>query len=223
MDLLEIHNRFENVINKTTGQYFTHEEIDELLDIAQMQEFDLLVENSRELPQPRIGYARTQKIHEDLQPFLESTTLSSPATNNIYATPSNAYMITSFLSGTKPVRIVDESEIGHILDSEIVAPSDNYPVAMFTGENTSGQKLVRFYPTTVSTPVCWYLQRPAEPSFVYTLSSRVVTYDSGGSTQMLWKDGAIMRIIHRALALAGVKLDDQAMFQFNEEKQRTGQ
>ena len=223
MDLLEIHNRFELLVNKTTGQYFSHEEIDNFLDHAQMQEFELLLENSRELQNLRMGYPRSQKIHEDLLPFLDKTILSSPGANNIFGLPRNSQYATAFLYGDKNISIVPETEVAFTLDSTLVAPSEAYPIAVFQGVNTGGQKLVRIYPSTISSVSCFYLQRPDEPILAYTLSGRTVTYDSASSTQMGWNDGPITRIIHRALALAGIPLADQGLFQTNEDKQRTGQ
>lgn len=223
MDLLEIHNRFELLVNKTTGQYFSHEEIDQLLDTAQMQEFELLIENSRELPQPRVGYGRSQKIAEDLTPFLESTILSSPSTGNVFGLPSNLEYLTQLMYGNKEVFFVSETEIPDILDSEIIAPTASYPVAHFHRTNAGGQKLIKVYPSTISSITAYYLKRPPEPNFAYSTSGRVITYNQSGSTQMTWKDGAITRIIHRALALAGIRLGDPALYQTNEEKQRTGQ
>jgi len=223
MDLLEIHNRFELLVNKTTGQYFSHEEIDDLLDSAQMQEFELLVENSRELPQPRLGYGRSQKVHEDLMPFLDVTTLSSPATGNIFGLPSNMEHLTQLMYSEKEVYLAHESEVADILNSEIIAPSLSYPVAVYRGENAGGQKLIKVYPAGIDSLTAYYLKRPATPTLAYTLSGRTVTYDASESAQLDWRDGAVMRILHRALALAGVRLSDQGLYQINEEKQRSGQ
>lgn len=223
MDLQDIHKRIELILNKDTGKYFTHEEIDDLLDMAQMDEFNNLLGNTRGTSP--LGLGRTQGISEELLPFETFKLLQNGDRNNsigvnTYNLPTDAMYITLIIKDGASIDLMGKHEISARINSEIIPPTADEPVAMLY--NQSGVKRLRIYPSTVTGIDLFYLTRPQKPSFVYTLNGREIIYDQSGSTQMLWNDRSIEHIIKRACALAGVNLAASDVTQYNEQKQQTG-
>lgn len=230
MDLNDIHERILFELNKAQGQYLTHEEIDLILDRAQMQEFSLLIGNDREA-NGRIGFGKTQGISEDLLPFYGNTNLANSdgrqlstsynASARTYDLPANVQYITSIRKGASEVDILHPAEITARMGSEIIAPTSDYPVAMLYQQSDTVKK-IQIFPESADGITVYYLRRPDKPTFVFTNSGRQVLYDEDESTQLEWNDTAIERIIQRAIALAGVNLAASDVTQYNEQKQQTG-
>jgi hypothetical protein len=223
MDLQAIHKRIELILNKDTGKYFTHEEIDDLLDMAQMDEFNNLLGNTRGTSP--LGLGKSQGISEELLPFETFKLLQNGDRNqsigvNTYDLPTDVMYITLITKNGASVDLMSKHEVSARLDSEIIPPTAAEPVAMFYSQ--SGVKRLRVYPSSVTDIDVFYLKRPAAPEFVYTLNGRQVVYDQASSTQMLWNDRSIEHIIKRACALAGVNLAAPDVTQYNEQKQQTG-
>jgi hypothetical protein len=59
-----------------------------------------------------------------------------------------------------------------------------------------------------------FLRRPAAPVYGYSQVSRVITYNSGTSTQLEWNDLFINLVIYRALSVLGVQLSDEKLAQY---------
>ena len=68
----------------------------------------------------------------------------------------------------------------------------------------------------------YYLKRPAKPVLGYTLVSRVITYDSGTSTQLEWDDEEINNVVFKAMQLLGVNLQSADVVGFFQNKDTTG-
>lgn len=210
-------------MNKDTGKYFTHSEIDDLLDISQMDEFNNLVGNMRSTSKPGLG--KMQGIAEELLPFeryvvLNSSNKDNGIGNNTYRLPVDVMYVRLMNYRGKVVDILDKHEINARLDSTIIFPTTTEPVALLYSQDTG--KLIRLYPSTASSVDVYYLIRPPVPDFVFTLNGRQVIYDPINSTQMLWSDRSIDNIIKRACAYAGVNLADANITQYSEQKQQTG-
>lgn len=222
MDLQEIHNRIELIIAKDTGRYFSHEEIDDFLDMAQMDEFNLLLGNTRG---GTISAGRSQGIYEELLPFENYKLMQNGDRNtsigvNTYDLPTNLLYITLITKDNYSIDLLDKHDISSRLDSEIIPPTATEPVAMFYNQGTV--KRLRIFPSSVTNVDIFYLKRPDKPNFSYTLNGRQVVYSAANSTQMEWNDRSIESIIKRACAKAGVNLAAPDITQYNEQKQQTG-
>lgn len=218
MTIKEIHDYILLILNKETGRYLPPEEIDQLLDSSQMQELSLLLGNEREYPQPRIGYGRLEKINQALNPFKKSFLVDGPtATLN----DEVLYILTPLRKGNTEVDLVDTNELVYRLDSEIIQPTTDSPIAHLVTD-TDGRKVLELFPTASTGIRGYYISRPPKPVFGYTQSGRQVTYDPASSTQMLWDDLTLQRIMQRALGMAGVNLNAVGVTQYNEGKQQSG-
>ena len=214
MTIKETHDRILFEINKDQAGYLRHEDIDEVLDRAQIQVFN-------ELLGERIGYGTTHKIHVYLNPFKYYKDDVSTDSDGIYNFTSDfLYVIGLSTSTNKRVQLVSEDEIPEILDSAIVAPTVNYPYAVLAGQGTPGQTKIQFFPQQEYTNLkIRLLTRPTKPNYSYTISGRTVTYSASNSTNLQWSDKAIEElIIPKALSLIGKHLKDNEQIQYSEAK-----
>jgi len=226
MDLLKIHDAVRNDLGgKDRTAHLTPEEIDAALDRAQMREFRYLIGDERGYqqgrPQPTVAYGMSRKIETVLNSFRVKVRGSTgdyhPVERPHYNGPDGIqvlpddfeYMLSIVLRNEKSgrVKLIDEDELWSVMDSEIVAPTSDHPVAILAGAGGTvnshdiNNHKIQYFPEEGIYVTYWYLRRPAAPSMSYTMSGRTFTYDSAASTQMEWPDLHIERIIQRAVAL----------------------
>ena len=229
-DLLEVHNRILFHLNKVSGAYVSHDELDDILDQAQMQEFSYLLGNEREYPNIKMASDRNLKVHTELLRFKGIASMKA----NPFGLPSNALYIVGAInkSNNSQIKFVDEDELGGVLNSEIVAPTESYPIinieqfTRITGKNTTNLPndsiVLRMYPDAAPNIDIHYLARPTAPQMVYTLSGRQVLYDEENSTQLEWSDISIEKIIQRSLGMLGVHFNALNESNYYETKQANG-
>lgn len=220
MDLREIHDRIKAIINKDVGRYFTPEEIDSFLDIAQMDEFNALLGSLR---QPIYNIGKTQRFIEELLPFQVYKLLQNGDRNgiigrNTYDLPSDVMYISLVQKGLTSIDLLDLMDINARLNSEIIPPTELEPIAHFY--NQGAVKRLRVYPVTVTDIDVYYYKRPDKPNFVYFESGRSLVYSQDASTQLEWNDTMIQTIINRALGYMGVNLAASDITQYGEIKQQ---
>jgi len=221
MTIQEIHEFILLLLNKHNTGYVTPEEIDSVLDRAQMWYFNKLVGHVEEYqpgrPIPRVAYGMTSAVHDHLSPFKAQSTSASNS-SGVATLPSDYMHIIAVRKNDSMVPIISEDELGIRLESYIFAPSSTEPVALINGKGA-----IQFYPKeTHSTLSIDYLVRPDKPVFGYTQSGRTITYNSGTSTQMEWNEPALNAIIMRAVQYLGVNLDDQLAISYSEGKIQQG-
>ena len=219
MDLKEVHDRVTDQLDKELVGYVSHEEIDLALDRAQMAEFFDLFGNYQEYapgrPQARKSYGVTSIVKSGLAPFVKPYDVVFTASEA--SLPSGIEVITSAeTAGGTTVDIINENQVTERLRSQIVAPSTSKPVLY------QADKLYLLPDDQDVTIKVWGLTRPSKPVFSYTLSGRTLTYSSGTSTQLEWKDIETERIINRAVSLLATKIQDQGNTQYAEMKTDKG-
>lgn len=213
MDLQIAHNFIRYILQKERGGWAAPEEIDDVLDRAQWQKYndDFSI------------YAVDQKAKDNLSVF--STKLIFSTSNGIVSLPIVATVnpcYEHFLSmyvqyydniqqttRYREVKFLSEDKIAERLDSQILTPTITDPV----GEQKS-PGVFQLYPATSLSGYSYYLRRPVRPIFVYTISGRAITYNSGSSTQMEWNESSMDNILLRAIQLAGVNLTDEQLVQY---------
>lgn len=225
MDLLEIHRRIRLALNKDLTGYLTSEEIDRSLDRAQLMEMRHLYGDDRKLPNSPLAYGMTLKIDNDLMPFKrvveyndevfnEGTNYFGTAPNGVMLFPQDyLFPITLMVvheSVKRTVKIVSEDEVAMRLTSVIRPPTAARPIAILGGLSASGfiNNRAQLFPERGYIAEFHYLYRPPVPELKGTLNGRVFTYDRVGTTQLLWADTAIDRIIERAIAILAENLQE---------------
>ena len=207
-------------LDKASRGYVSHEEIDRVLDLAQMNEFARLT--------PVAGI--TQQLHDDLLPFkkiLEYTTLDYGAgaelgTNpqGIIVLPTDYVHLLHVRTATARIEVLGDNEVGDRLDSQII----DKPFAERGGVGGESNLIpfttpwLQLYPKTGMALTVTYLRRPATHLFAYTIVNRATVFDPLTSVNLEWNDEATNRILNRALSALGVHLQAADVTQFMEAK-----
>jgi hypothetical protein len=230
MDIKVIHDTVLFYLNKEQNGYVTHEEIDEVLDRAQMVLFNQYHTNPKLPAQAQANvYGESQRMDDALSPFKASYTLNAGTTPgglitlpagymhliNLYTTTFNSQLGRNVYSG---VQMLSEEELVERLESQVIPVTSEDPVGIMLSQNR-----IQLYPATTATGQVNYFTRPVKPVFAYTQVGRVITYNQAGSTQMLWKDMDINNIISTALSYFGLNFSSQEVMQFAELKNAQGQ
>lgn len=216
MDLKVAHDFLRFFLNKEQGGWFSPEELDVLLHRAQMWLFNELSD----------AYAINQKLHDSLGIFRKKSTFTTASDGILNSPTTGADKLQLFLAGyvqyfdnalsktrQKSFRLLNEDEIADRLNSQILAPSATDPAA----EQLEPGK-IQLHPATVYAGYYFYLKVPQPPVFVYTLTGTTINYNQGSSTQMVWDEGSMLKILIKAAQLAGVNLSAEDIKQYTELK-----
>lgn len=213
MDLLEIHNRLNDLINKAQGEYFPPGMLDELLDMGQMALFNDYY----------IQFQESQRINDALAPFTKpfiftyATTpgglITAPADYFDEVSLSTTVQNAAGVTLTRPCPRINLDELPGRLNSRIFPPTLLDPIHV-TVQNWN----IQLYPKQPMAGTMYYLCRPPIPNMVFTTNSRVINYDQVHSTQMAWADKDITSIIVKALDYIGINTREQDVQQWAGQK-----
>lgn len=239
MNINDVHRVILFILNKEQNAFISHEEIDLVLDKAQLVLFNQYHTNPRLPAQVQASlYGESQRIDDALSQFKSKYTFTNiSSASGIITLPSDYMhllsMYTTVYSNTlnrniySSVQVLNEEELIERLESQVVPVSIDEAVAIMNSQNK-----IQLFPEVPQTGGVYYLRRPAIPKFGYTISGRTVTYNPTaydaitqptGSTQLEWRDFDIMNIVSIALSYYGINMRDQEIQQFAEIKTQAGQ
>ncbi len=225
----DVHNRILFLIDKEQNGFVTHEDIDTALDIAQMRRLDYLYGNPVQYtpgaPVPQSSLGISQYVNDALSPFIKRLALSSGnTTSGAVSMPSDylraislvATVYDNTLAQTRrwDITPVTEEELSQRSRSQILAPSATEPVYV----QRAG--VLQVFPQSTFAGELIYLKRPAVPNFAYTQTGRAITYNSGGSTQLEWRDDQVDKIINEAIEVLGFNLEAPEVIQLGDKKNK---
>ena len=247
MTIKDTHDLLLFELNKNEYGYISHEEIDKVLDRAQMEELKFLLGDEREfsagVPIGRAAFGVSQSLNNALNPFIKP----SEYTNIVYNGSNNGTQLDS-INSSDPQYVVLPSDWLYTL--ELVDFSgvrlDIIPQGKISSRLRSYLNTEKFLTyagvggtfngnafTTAAyriynegagvggfTATLWYLKRPAKPNFAFTQSGRTITQDVAGSTDLEWDDIHINKIIVRALVLLGINVENQNVLALNNQKNK---
>lgn len=238
MTIQDIHTFILLALNKPQNAYLSHEEIDAVLDRAQMSQFnEYYSPKSNNLNQPPVmGYGETQKINDALSPFKSTYTFTSTSGGVVTAPSDYMYLISLYTTTYSnvlsrniynPVQVLNEEELIFRLNSQVIPVTTDDPICIMNSGNA-----IQLFPDSVSqVGKMFYFRRPKVPKFGYTQSGRVVTYNSTqydpstaptGSQQLEWREADINNIIIKSLAYYGLSISNNDIIQFSENKNQQG-
>jgi hypothetical protein len=237
MDLKVIHDAIDFFAEKSQLGFLSPAEKDAQLDRAQMMRFTELFSNPNEYGKgdalSHISYAKSQKVHDSLLPFKKSVTFTSGNfTSGIYPLPSGYMhllsMVINYADVNAPdgvnyetVDIVSEDKWADRKKSQLIPASITRPLGRLM-INSTPAKAIEMFPAQGYAGTLYYMKRPATPVFAYTQSGRVISYNSGGSTQMEWDDEEINNVVFKAMQLLGVNLQSSDVVGFFQQKDASG-
>ena len=246
MTIKDTHDLILFELNKNEYGYITHEEIDNVLHRAQMEEMKFLLGDEREYRAEssagRTSFGISQTLNNALTPFIstvEYVNADYDGSNNGTAVssvnvvdpkyivlPENWLYTLEFLrsDGTR-TDIVPQGKLASRLRSRI--NTSEFMTYNGVGGTFNGfpftTKAYRRYNTDATagiTATMYYLREPAEPHFDYTQDGRVVTHIPGTSTDLEWDDLHVNKVIVRALILLGINVENQNVVGINTQKNK---
>jgi hypothetical protein len=239
MTIQDIHNVILFYLSKEQNGHISHEEIDLVLDRAQMALFDDYYNNPKwnRQSQQMVGYGESQRLNDALSPFKATYTFTnSDSSGGVITLPAN-YMYLLSLQTTRysntlsrnvmsAVTVLNEEELIYRLESQVVPVTLDGPICIM---NSSNQ--IQLFPDTAQAGKVYYFRRPAVPKFGYTQSGRVITYNATqysssaltGSQQLEWRESDLNNLITKALSYYGLNLNSPDVAQFAQLKIQEGQ
>lgn len=230
MNINDIHNTILFILDKEQDGFVTHGEIDDMLDRAQLVLFNQYFNNPK-IPasaQPQ-SYTQNQRVHDSLSAFKQRATFVNGDTPsgvltlpvdfmNLLSLYTTVYNNTLARNVYSAVQILAEDELIMRLESQVIPVTADDPIGIMNKENK-----IQLFPEIAQSGGIYYLRRPVKPVFGYTQSGRTITYNSGTSTQLEWKQNDIMNIIVIALQFLGFNLSANDVVQFADAKDKQGQ
>lgn len=205
VDLNDLYTFANFLINKFLGGYYTPEQMDLLFDRSQMVVYDAYLKE----------FGKSQRLNDSMAPFKRTFVFSnSTSPGGLVTVPPDYYnllsviptIFDSYLQVPKdvPCPVVNEDEIVAQENSQIIPLNTSNPFCV-VGQNWN----IQLYPKVPQAGTVFYLCRPATPKYQYTTTGRVITYNSGTSTQLQWADKDIDDIIFVAMDFLGINLREQ--------------
>lgn len=215
MNLDEAYEFLNFLINKFQGAWYPPDELDLVVDRAQMALFNDYYQT----------FSTGQRMNDALSPFKRRVIFSNVTSPGGLITVADDYVhlltiyttvqnpVTS-LPQNRPVPILNEDEIVARDNSQIYPPTLYDPYAVLVQDSD-----IQLYPAVPQAGTYVYLSRPVAPFFAYTLvSGRVIVYDPTNSVQLAWNDKDIVSILVKALNYLGINLSEADVLQWSEQK-----
>ena len=232
----QVHTIIFFVANKQQNAYFSHEDVDMMLDFRQMALFSKLTgrpEANTGYLNPAGGLKQDQWFNDAITPFKAMVNfLYADTPNGVLTLPVDYVRLNSLYTQTSSnvssdvkyngVQLLGDDLIPDRLGSQILAPSLSKPCGAWLGINASNQRQIQLYPMQPMAGYYTYLKRPPTPKFNYTLNGRQVVYNPVGSQDLLWNDELQAQIIMATIQDLGLNTNDQSLIQFSEIKQQGG-
>lgn len=194
------------ICDKEQIGYFTPGEKDKFLDRASLWQFN----------DYRKTYAENIEAYEALAPFKDELdyTTSSQGVYTVAGNRNYVQLRAMDVSVVDPdygarrfdVDFPKEDELAERKKSQLIPPSATAPI----GEEIAAGSF-RLYPAQVHAGTLRFFRRPAVPVFGFTQSGRVITYDSGTSTQLEWTEPYVNGVIFKAIQFMGINLDNKML------------
>lgn len=230
MTIKEVHDLVLFIISKEKNGYISHEEIDSILDRAQLALFNQYHTNPKIPAQAQSArYGESQRIDDALSPFKAKYTFTTADSVGGVVTLPAGYLhlisafTTVFVSALNKnifsaVQVLNEEELIERLNSQVIPVTSDDPICIMNSNNK-----IQLFPDVPQSGGIYYFRRPAAPKYNYTISGRTETFTTNGSQDLEWKEFDILNIVTIALSYYGVNLNSNELVQFAEVKTAQGQ
>jgi hypothetical protein len=183
-----------------------------------------------EANQARYGYQLNQKITDDIKHLIVGPKPYPVDEQGRVNYPNDYLHISSYRHRYKKqlscgdtvvkevdIRAMKDSEIGHILTSQIVEPTMRYPYLAFYNDH------MKVYPKEIDYVILTYLKKPEEPVWAYTpdANGRPV-YDDTASVNIDAPEEALNEIAFRVLSFLGMNIREPQLIQYSEQLKAQG-
>lgn len=174
-------------------------------------------------PVAAMGYGQSQKIHDDLRPFIRPGILNLDAHGQAWYPKdyvhlsSLNYQLTDKEEHRKvPVKVIGDDVLAYRLSSKLVQPTLEHPICVLY------ENYLQFYPEQMNGVNIVYLRQPTPPKWAYTLVSNREVYDAGNSVDWEFPDEVHNELCIKVLSYIGIRLREEELIQYAELKNKQG-
>ena len=173
-------------------------------------------------PIPAQAFQITQKVMDDMRPFLKSRggknfPMLQIDANGWAQIPQDYVHVSSIRYGKAAVEIISNDVLGDRLASSVVEPTKRYPVCVIYSD------YLQFYPIDLAEVKFDYLRTPVTPVWAATLVNDEWVYDAARSVQLEWPQDTHQDIANLIVQYASNNLRDMGMYQVAERRKDEGQ
>jgi len=173
-------------------------------------------------PLPRQAYAVSQKIIDDLRPFIKTKSLTidsegkaSYPSDYVHVSAVRYNFITQDECGDpkkieKTVTELEDDQVAEILSHSLRFPTKEYPYYTFYQNN------IQFYPSDLNVVTFNYLQYPTKAVWGFNIESDIAVYDESKSTQLPWPAITHNDIARIILSYIGINLREEQLVGYAE-------
>jgi hypothetical protein len=180
----EVRNTVLTLLNKNNFGYLSPSDFNLLAEQAQLDIFETyFYDYNRQINQQNnrlgrlsgSGYADLKKqLAEVIDTFTTQATLTQAA--NVYPLPTDWYTLLDVLNGTTIIERVNETKINLLTNSNLTAPSAEFPAYVFTPLSatppTAVSNSLTVYPATITGDLTLqYIRYPLAPKWTFTTLS----------------------------------------------------
>lgn len=179
-------------------------------------------------PYPPQAWQVTQKITDDLQPFIKDATIDRvqgyfalPTDYAAFSSLSYKYVVNS-TTGGQPyseinyIDVVTDAELRVRLADNVIMPTLKYPVASYRAQG------ILLYPTDINRITLTYLRYPVTPVYGYTVTNDEYIYDSANSVQTEYPITLHTEFAMRVARYLGINIRETEFEQLIESRLKQG-
>jgi hypothetical protein len=204
-------------INKSTGAWYTIEELENICDRGQLSLYEDL----------QLEYATSQRVKDALAPFRQKYEFAPvDTTNGVVTVPSNLNYLNLIdvqirfavgaINNYVSIKMYNEDEMSHRLMSQIDPVTTEFPI----GEVLS-PGVFQLYPKTGYTGTVTYFRRPRKPHAVYTVvGGRTIVIDNNdpATIPLEFPENWQNAVLAKALSSVGINIGEADIMQYAELK-----
>lgn len=203
VDLDQLYTFLNFLINKFLGTFYSPEQMDLLVDRAQMDYYNYQYDK----------FGASQRLNDSMAPFKRTFVFTQATSPGGLVTPPGDYYNLLTIIPTIFNSITNQAQdvTCPILNEDEIVGRENSQIIPCNTSNPFGQVVknwgVQLYPQIPQAGRLLYLSRPDTPVYKYAVQSgRVIVYDQEDSTQLEWADKDVGEIILIALDYFGINL-----------------
>lgn len=116
------------------------------------------------------------------------------------------------------IKVIDNDKLGSLMSSDLFAPNEQYPVAIFYGD------YIQIYPLNLGIGILDYLFKPPAVNWGFTISGStgLPIYNPETSTDFMWDDINQNSLIMKISRLLGVQIRETDLVQLTDGLDKQG-
>ena len=213
-----VYQRVLAITNKEQRGYITPQEFNLMANQAQMDIFEQYfydVNQVGRIPGNSTEYSDMLDVLNEKLALFKQTSGNLAFSNGAFTLPANMYKLgTVIFDGLIEVEEIKENEMLTMFNTDLAVPTERRPVYV---RNTRGAVI---FPNSISSNVnCTFIRRPATVNWSYVIFKEEALYDAPNSVDFELHDTEESKLVIKILGLAGVVLQDPAVYQLASAKE----